>query len=280
MTNESMTCDVFADRLMAYLEDETDGATRAAVERHAVTCGECGAILADLRKLRIDAANLPELAPSRDLWAGISARIEAPVVPIGRVADASPRVRRRVRSAGRIALMAASLAGATVIGYLAGYRRADVPEIPGNQVASHTDTVTRSPTAAPNAGEPAAPAVPQQRVASAPTPPIQPVSAPAPAAAVTAAASGTQRIVAALTADYDREIRQLNVLLDSRRNQLDPMTVAVIEKNLQVIDAAIAESKLAIARDPSSRFLIESLNQSLRTKVELMRTAAMLPSRT
>ena len=57
------------------------------------------------------------------------------------------------------------------------------------------------------------------------------------------------------------------------------MTVVVIEKNLRVIDAAITESKKAIARDPASRFLIESLNQSLRTKVELMRTAALLPSR-
>jgi hypothetical protein len=89
-----------------------------------------------------------------------------------------------------------------------------------------------------------------------------------------------QLVVANLTADYDREVARLAALLDSRRNQLDPVTVAIIERNLQVIDAAITESKQAIARDPASRFLIESLNQSLRTKVELMRTAAMLPSRT
>ena len=31
---------------------------------------------------------------------------------------------------------------------------------------------------------------------------------------------------------------------------------------------------------PASEFLLESLKQSLRTKVELMRTAALLPSRT
>ena len=54
----------------------------------------------------------------------------------------------------------------------------------------------------------------------------------------------------------------------------------MIEKNLLVIDTAIAECKKAIARDPASAFLIESLNQSLRTKMELMRTAALLPSRT
>ena len=30
MTTNSMTCEVFADRLMAYLEDDTDATTRAA----------------------------------------------------------------------------------------------------------------------------------------------------------------------------------------------------------------------------------------------------------
>jgi hypothetical protein len=88
------------------------------------------------------------------------------------------------------------------------------------------------------------------------------------------------RAVATLAADYDREVARLQLLLNQRRNQLDPTTVAVIEKNLLVIDVAIAECKKAIARDPASEFLIESLNQSLRAKVELMRTAALLPSRT
>jgi len=89
-----------------------------------------------------------------------------------------------------------------------------------------------------------------------------------------------QLAVATLTADYDREIARLRTLIEQRRNQLDPTTVAIIEKNLLVIDAAIADSKKAIVGDPASRFLIESLNQSLQSKVELMRTAALLPSRT
>jgi hypothetical protein len=89
-----------------------------------------------------------------------------------------------------------------------------------------------------------------------------------------------QLAVATLTADYDREIARLRVLIDQRRNQLDPVTVAIIERNMQVIDTAIVQCKRAIAHDPASRFLMESLNQSLQTKVELMRTAALSPSRT
>src|SRR5205085_834514 len=93
-------------------------------------------------------------------------------------------------------------------------------------------------------------------------------------------ATEAQLAVAMLNKDYDREIARLRTLIDQRRNQLDPVTVAIIERNMQVIDAAITECKKAIAKDPASRFLIEALNQSLQAKVELMRTAAQLPART
>lgn len=270
MTANAMSCEVFTDRLMAYLEHETDDATRSAVERHSVTCGECGALLADLRKLRIDAANLPPMQPSRDLWAGISARIEAPVVPIGHtraVSHPSAKVRRWTR----VSAIAASLVAAAGIGYIAaGVRRpaetgasipvAVQPSLPDSapQVVATVDSVPVD-SAADNAGGAA--------------PRANPI-------VTNVAASEAERAYRTMTADYDREITRLRVLIEERRNQLDPATVAVIEKNLQVIDTAIADCKKAIANDLSSRFLLESLNQSLRTKVELMRTAALLPSRT
>src|SRR5205085_9703030 len=68
---ESMTrelpCEEFAGRLADLLEREADETTRAALESHALACADCGALLADMRKLRIDAASLPVLVPSRDL---------------------------------------------------------------------------------------------------------------------------------------------------------------------------------------------------------------------
>ena len=76
-------CGQFADALADVLEREVSEPTRSAVEAHALACAECGALLADLRKLRIDAANLPALTPSRDLWNGIADRIETPVVELG-----------------------------------------------------------------------------------------------------------------------------------------------------------------------------------------------------
>jgi anti-sigma factor RsiW len=282
MTTNSMNCQLFGDQLMPYLEHEVDDATRLAVERHSVSCADCGALLADLRKLRVDAANLPLLKPSRDLWSGIAARIEAPVLDINGAREpeditSGVSSQSRVPSHGRSralrrwmrgALIAASLVGAAGLGYLAAGARdtaivppvAAVPPDAGSQVASGLDSVGSAPA------EPKAES--REPGAAAPLP-VQP---PRP--------TETQVALATLTSDYDREIARLRTLIEQRRNQLDPETVAIIEKNLKVIDTAIEDSKKAIARDPASRFLMESLNQSLQTKVELMRTAALLPSRT
>ncbi len=266
MTEHTMTCEHFNDRLPAYLEQETDDATRAAVERHAITCAECGTLLADFRKLRVDSANLPELTPSRDLWSGIAARIEAEVVPIGtHVQDARPANARRWM---RGAMIAASLLAAAGLGYLAAGTRTTI-------IAQNVPVPADTQQIVVGMPEDSRPrdtgSEPPTRVAER-TPPATPTSMPT--------RTEVQMVVAALTADYDREIARLRVLIEQRRNQLDPATVAIIEKNLLVIDTAIADSKRAIAGDPASRFLIESLNQSLQSKVELMRTAALLPSRT
>lgn len=276
MMTKAMDCAGFNDRLMAYLEHETDEETRAAIERHSITCPECGALLADLRKLRLESANLPRLTPSRDLWSGIAARIEAPVVPIG-TGRQSPQDRSGLaRRIGRGALVAAALIAAAGIGYLAAARRIAAPT-PGALVAQAPDTV-RAAIVSPTTDSQVDASEPSRRQAALATSARATITNVVNAAP--ARSTEAQRAVATLNADYDREIARLRVLIDQRRNQLDPVTVAIIEKNLQVIDMAIAECKRAIARDPASRFLIESLNQSLQTKVELMRTAALLPSRT
>src|SRR5262249_37307215 len=80
-------------------------------------------------------------------------------------------------------------------------------------------------------------------------------------------------------AHYDTEIARLRAILNARRSQLDSATVAVVERNLAVIDEAIAQCTQALKRDPASKYLIESLHEELDTKVQLLRTAAALPSR-
>jgi len=75
---------------------------------------------------------------------------------------------------------------------------------------------------------------------------------------------------------YGKEIEMLQNIVKQRKTQLDSSTVAVIQKNLEIIDAAIGQSRAALARDPASRMLNQQLTHALDKKVELLRTAAML----
>jgi hypothetical protein len=79
---------------------------------------------------------------------------------------------------------------------------------------------------------------------------------------------------------YGREIDMLQRIVSQRRTQLDSSTVAIIERNLKIIDAAIEQSRAALASDPASRMLDQQLTHALDKKVELLRTAAMLPAST
>lgn len=229
----NITCETFADRLMDFLEGDLEGAARASQESHARGCQACGTVLADLRRLTAQAPRLPALAPSRELWGGIAARIESPAIAL--------RPRLPVwRSRGVFtAAVAATFILAAVLGYETTHRDA-----PGGAVQ-----------AAPAASSPVAARGSRQRT---------------PAARLAAATP------AAVEASYDPEIVRLRTIIDARRGELDERTVSIIDKNLKVIDDAIAACKTALAADPASRFLIESLDQSLDNKVQFMRTAAML----
>jgi hypothetical protein len=79
---------------------------------------------------------------------------------------------------------------------------------------------------------------------------------------------------------YGDEIARLQTVITKRRSELDPATVTVIEQSLRIIDAAVRQSRAALARDPKSGFLTDQLNNALDKKIELLRTVALLPSRT
>lgn len=76
---------------------------------------------------------------------------------------------------------------------------------------------------------------------------------------------------------YTEEIDDLQGAIAERRSSLDPATIAVIERNLRIIDAAIEESKRALANDPASPLLTALLSEALANKVRLLRQAALLP---
>jgi hypothetical protein len=72
-------------------------------------------------------------------------------------------------------------------------------------------------------------------------------------------------------ADYDRLDRELAALLASHRKALRPETVAAVERNLSIIDQAIAEIRAALVEDPANRALHQLLESSYGQKVAMLR---------
>ena len=77
-------------------------------------------------------------------------------------------------------------------------------------------------------------------------------------------------------ADFDRATDELSRILAVERGRLRPETVALLERNLVVIDAAIAESRAALARDPANADLRRLFVAASRHKVELLQWATRL----
>lgn len=228
MTHPMITCDdaqlLVSDRLDGTLGDTQ----RAQLDAHLAACGACRKVARDLEQIHAEAALLPTLTPSHDLWASIEARIEVSVVPL-ESHRRSPIARWSTRQfAAAAAVLMAVTAGGT---WFVAVRSAGSP----------TETLATSP---------------------------------GPRTELVSVAS--EKGMAA----YEGEIGALRNIIDTRRAELDSATVTVLEKNLKLIDHAIAESKAALAADPASTFLADQVSRAYDTKLELLRAAAMLPSRT
>jgi anti-sigma factor RsiW len=69
--------DRWMERLSEYLDDELPPGDRLALEAHLERCGDCAAILSDLRRVVSQARQLEDRPPRHDLWPGIARQIGA-----------------------------------------------------------------------------------------------------------------------------------------------------------------------------------------------------------
>jgi hypothetical protein len=284
MTNPiTMTCAGVDEVLLEYLEETLDVASRASVDQHVASCVRCSAIMRDIGAIRSEAGRLPDLAPSRDLWKGISERIAPTVLPLS--VPARPAMPRRwiPLAAAAAAVLVIGTAGLTYV----VTSKVLAPPARVATVVSEAPIPTqpaRSPLPGGGSDDVQSGAVAMESSsgapeAEAPRVPVRPTSRGAePSAALVSRSAATSRTVGDMT--YGDEIQRLQAIITERRRQLDPATVSVIEESLKVIDAAVKQSRAALARDPGSGFLVDQLNSALDKKVELLRTVALLPSRT
>jgi hypothetical protein len=234
--SQTMTCTEYEAMLGRDLEGELSLDERAHADAHLASCPRCATLRVDLVEIAAKAATLPVESPSRDLWSGIAARIEAPVIALGTTGE--HRVPRRphfLRYAAAAAALVAVTAGTTYVLTRNAFLGAEGRAVAGQETPAGPDTL---------------------------------------GAATTQLVSDQ---TAAADAAFDREVTRLRSLLEERRPDLDSATVALLERNLQVIDNAIAESRAALAMDPSSALLNRQLQNALGKKVQVLRTAALLP---
>jgi hypothetical protein len=76
--------------------------------------------------------------------------------------------------------------------------------------------------------------------------------------------------------DYQEAANALLAALQERKAQLEPETLASVERNLAVIDKALAEVHAALEKDPSNPELGRMLVSTYRKRVEVLRKMVKL----
>jgi hypothetical protein len=234
-------------RLSAYLSDELSGADKQAVETHLTACDECNRALQDLARVVDQAGALGDIEPPADLWPGIAAAIASSTASEGDGRD-----------------------GARVIAF-PGARTPSMPPRPDRVpdrvevsrrglAAAALVLVALTGTAAWFAGSTASvPESPTVDAFAMPSGPVDAVSGEAPPPEAMAG-----------------ELAVLEDVLASARSVLDPNTVRVLERNLGVIEQAIADSRVALAQDPGNTFLAQHLERMYRRKLVYLQDAVRL----
>ena len=102
--------------------------------------------------------------------------------------------------------------------------------------------------------------------------------APDPRQGALPAAAPERPVYLAAEEEFVRAGEQLLAALEERRAELPPETAAVVEQNLRIIDAAIADVKKALADDPADPRNGQFLAALHRQKIQLLWRASRLSS--
>jgi hypothetical protein len=107
------------------------------------------------------------------------------------------------------------------------------------------------------------------------------VSAPAGTAAETAAdaadpVASLERELQLAAGHYEKAVVALEAVANQSESPLDPELTATLRKNLEVIDQAIDESRVALRTEPGNPLAQESLFEAFRRKIALLQDTIAL----
>jgi anti-sigma factor RsiW len=230
---------VYRESIQELIDGTIGAIRRAELERHLAECAECRSFLADMEAIRQTAGALDPLEPPDGVWLQIAGRLRQE----GRVQPPPARPQRSPRYA--MLAIAATLVlavGGSIVALLTHYR--------SNTAAPPTAATTAATTPSGTANADLA---------------VESVEAE-----FRLAEQHYQNAIAKLeqAARLDQAARD--------GNTLDAQTAAMLQKNLQVIDQAIAESREAVRSEPLSAAARDSLFDALRRKVALLQDTIAL----
>jgi anti-sigma factor ChrR (cupin superfamily) len=226
----------WTDRFSDYLAGALDGDTCGGLEAHVSQCGPCRLALEEIRDVVARAGGLAEREPTRDLWPGIAAAIRGPM---------------RTQTPG-----------------------AQVIALP---TADETRTPRRPAGITLSAPQLAAAAIVLIAVSVVTTWWVGPgvaVRGVAPLAALDPTPVSLAAELPGAPEGLASELAALEEVLAAAEARLDPNTVRVLQRNLSVIELAIADSRQALALDPDNEYLSEHLERVYERKLAYLRDAA------
>ncbi len=240
------------------------------MRHHHESCASCAQLRREFAALIAEARALPPLSPPRDLWSSIEARLDAPVIAFDGRPPLTVLTRRRTSSVRTLALAATVLVAVSsgVTWHIA--RRTQNATGPSNAVPQTSTAITPAPTASTAGIDDAD--VDRGALAWA----TVVMSNTAVARPVTRRTANGGAGADLANGVYDQEIQALRSIVDDRFAELDSVTVRALKANLAIIDAAIRDSRRALARDPRSGLLATQLDRSLEAKLALLRQVALL----
>lgn len=243
----------WTDQLSDYLDGELSTDERDAVETHLRSCGECAAVLNDLKRVVARAASAEARPPQADLWASIARRTDAGDSP--RVVRFAPRTARRFAfTLPQLAAAAALLIA--VSGTVAWQFAARMGRPEGLRYENSASAGVEEPSRAADA------------------------DGANPAASTGATDFARVEHISMADAQYDAAVADLEKALKAGRGRLDASTIAIVEHNLQIIDQAINQAREALVGDPANSYLSSHLVEARRRKLDLLRRATALATET
>lgn len=239
----TMTC----ERAHTLLQDQIDGAIDPAavreLERHLEGCAACRAFAADLTAIVVAASGLAPIEPPEHVWLQLAGRWRREHPEAAKVVPSAAPSPRRAYARRHMLATAAVLTVAVGGGWIAW--RATDGSAPAAVTAEGVLLERTDPAGAGNATS-------------------------------EALVESARQDIEAAEQLYARAIAGLEQAAEGQKELLTPEVAAMLDKNIEVIDEAIVESRRAVSAEPSSVVARESLFEALRKKVTLLQNTISL----